>query len=354
MIGEFKMSINLKKIERLNKLLSLHIRRKHIIVLNPVGKARKKEVLANRIVYDAKEWELSEGIKDYVEELSKDTIHSDEEKILLIYQKVCEEYVYDDNLISYIKKIDDDMYDLPEWYGRDVDSNWDKNRERHNRRVCFELSRLVAKSLIDLLPDDKYNICIFWDKNLIHYFVGLTCEEYSLALDLDNFFNIKDLTRLKTELTAEGITVLEDKNGKFSKVLAEFNHGRNKNSIENIESRANSGENDDICFLRNALNILIEDYDIDSQGIFEYMKEVVDIKLGPEARTKIWKKINGKDGEVTRYIRCLTINIGNQTFLIDGDEGIFRQFDEDEFEMDDTFIPFRALVHDEEERYDGT
>jgi len=38
---------------------------------------------------------------------------------------------------------------------------------------------------------------------------------YSLAIDLDDFFRIKDLTRVKTGLTLEGITILEDDKDKF-------------------------------------------------------------------------------------------------------------------------------------------
>jgi len=37
---------------------------------------------------------------------------SNEEKILLVYEKLCYDYVYDDNLISYIQKVDDDIFSL--------------------------------------------------------------------------------------------------------------------------------------------------------------------------------------------------------------------------------------------------
>ena len=42
-------------------------------------------------------------------------------------KKICKDYVYDDNLISYIKKkIDEDVFSIPDWYGRDVDQEWEK------------------------------------------------------------------------------------------------------------------------------------------------------------------------------------------------------------------------------------
>ena len=132
----------------------------------------------------------------------------------------CYDYVYDDNLISYIQKVDDDIFSLPDWYGRNVDKEWEKNREKHNRRICFELSRYLVESLNELFKNDEnYNSCILWNKNLTHYFVGLTSNEYSLAIDLDDFFRIKDLTRVKTGLTLEGITILEDDKDKFKNVL---------------------------------------------------------------------------------------------------------------------------------------
>lgn len=38
------------------------------------------------------------------------------------------------------------------------------------------------------------------------------------------------------------------------------------------------------------MEVLATKYNVDSQGIFEYMKEIIDIRLGSENREKIWKK----------------------------------------------------------------
>ena len=90
--------------------------------------------------------------------------------------------------------------------------------------------------MTELLKDNNdYNICIFWNKNLTHYFVGLTCNDYSLVLDLDDFFNIKDLTRIKADLTAEGIVILEDYENKFKNALDKFNEGRSEYAIKKVE-----------------------------------------------------------------------------------------------------------------------
>ncbi len=116
-------------------------------------------------------------------------------------KKICKDYVYDDNLISYIKK--KKLMKMYLVYQIGMEEMWTKNGKKieknHNRRICFELSRYLAKALDELLKENKdYDVCILWNKNLTHYFVGLTSNEYTLALDVDDFFNIKDLTRVKS------------------------------------------------------------------------------------------------------------------------------------------------------------
>lgn len=368
------MNNELEKIERLNDLTTELFRRKHIVVLNPEIKVEKEEENSN-IIYDEIEWKIPEKIRPYLNELKNNRKISNEDKILQIYEKLCQEYIYDDNLLSYIQKIDDDSYALPDWYGRSVDQEWEKNRETHNRRVCYEVSRYLAKSLAELFENNKdMNICILWDKSLTHYFVGLTCNEYSLTLDLDNFNNIKDMTRIKTGLTAEGIEILEDKNGKFKKTLDYYNKDRCKSSVQKIEdqiaeNKTSKDEDSDITskqknleFLKNAVEILKNDHNIDSQGLYEYIKEIVDVTLGPESRKKVWKEVKEQDDEQSRYIRCLILEIDGKKYIIDVGEMQIREFEEEELKGEDrTFIPYKDLLSDElinfrsrkEERYKG-
>lgn len=355
------MSRNIKKLMKLNDLVSLSSRRKHTLVLNPNGRTNRVD-LDEDIVYDKMEWKIPESYNEYIENLSEDRTMSLEDKILDIYRKIGTDFVYDDNLISYIKKVDDDVFTLPDWYGRDVDEEWEKNREGHNRRICYELARCLARSLIELLKDNEdYNVCIHWDKDHTHYFVGLTCSDYSLTLDPDDFFNVKDITRLKTELTAQGIKILEDKENKFSNALNKFNEGRSEYAIrkmeyeiegENIISHSNdeekisdeSDKNDEILFLKKAMKILTEKYNLDSQGIFEYLKEIVDIKLGLDKREKIWKEIPGETKDSTRYVRCLVVNLDNTKYLIDVEDRIIRIFNEKEFDEKRTpYIRYKDL-----------
>lgn len=367
------MSINVDHLTKLNELVSLFFRRKHIVVLNPKDNQKNEHDSNAEIIYDKSEWKIPNKLKILIDELSQSSYLNNEDKILMIFEKICKNYIYDDNLISYIQKIDDETYDLPDWYGREVNQEWETNREQHNRRVCYEVARYLAESLTEIFKDnDEYNVCILWDKGHTHYFVGLTCDNYSITLDTDDFNNIKDLTRLKTGLTAQGIIILDDKEDKFKTALDKFNKNRSEDSIIKIENElvnnsmdSNSNEEnqksplpeepDNIAFIRNAIEILREKYDIDSQGLFEYIKEIVDIKLGPESRKKVWKKISGNENEATRYIRCLVLDVDNQKYIIDVDEGLLRTFDEEEFKSEEPiFIPYKNLSRNDEERYDGS
>lgn len=342
--------MNIEKLNKLNNLVSLFFRRKHTTILNPKDKEKEDSTSLNT-EYDAVEWEIEdEDIRIFVKQLFQNNQLSDEDKILSIYEKICQKYIYDDNLISYIQKQDDDSFSVPDGYGRATNQEWKKNREQHNRRVCYELARNLAESLTELFQNNEdFNICIFYDKGLTHYFVGLTCSEYSITLDPDDFSNIKDLTRIKAGLTAQGIKILQDKENKFTNALNKFNEGKSNDSINKIETEIDNvqstlktysdnqiTEPEDIIFLRNAIQILKEKYDIDSQGLFEYMKEIVDIKLGPEARKKVWKILKENDNRTTRCVRCLLVNVDGQDYIIDVDKMILRQFDKEELERDDT------------------
>ena len=198
----------------------------------------------------------------------------------------------------------------------------------------------------------------------------MTTKDYSVTLDLDDFNNIKDLTRLKTGLTAEGITILEDKYGTFRSAVGKFNEGREKFALKRIESEIDEAEketklqeitateeveeNENITFLKNAIQILKEEHEIDSQGLFEYMKEIVDIKLGPKARKKVWKVINGNEEQEKRHIRCLVLYIDNQKYIIDVDKKILRPFSADEFDKENPeFIKYEEGTRDWGEPYNG-
>ena len=108
------MSVNMYKLTKLNDLVTTSFRRKHIIVLNPEGKHGSKKKLKGNAIYDEAEWKMPEEIRTLVEELSQNSQLSNEDKILEIYEKLCRDYVYDDNVISYIKKKIQHMCDKSE------------------------------------------------------------------------------------------------------------------------------------------------------------------------------------------------------------------------------------------------
>ena len=86
------------------------------------------------------------------------------------------------------------------------------------------------------------------------------------------------------------------------------------------------------------------------------MKEIIDIKHGPEKRKKVWKKIEGEDDKATRYIRFVVFNVNERKYIRDGDQGILRVFSDDEFEKrDPEFFRFNNpnIGKDIDEHYDG-
>lgn len=218
---------------------------------------------------------------------------TDEDKILDIYNYICLNYTYDDNANYYIQKVEDGVYKVGEWYGKKVSEEWKKNRRTHNKRVCFELSRLLAGSLEQILPEAT--VCILYDEKNVHYFVGVNYKDYKLSLDPDNFNLIKDITRLKLGLTENGIVVLEDKTNKFKKSLDKFNENRPEHlqEIEKLEEE----DIDDATFIQESIE-LVKEKGLDPHGFYEIMKKIV---RNRNISTKnIYKLINNK-----RYERCL-------------------------------------------------
>lgn len=371
------------KFKRLNELVNLNELRRPIIILDPKGEydftpeSEDDDINDMSISLDKADWKVPEKLQQTVDALSKNSSYTPEEKILLLYQKASEEYIYDDNVLSYMRKIEDDIFALPDWYGRDIDENWEKNREGHNRRVCYEISRYLSKSLLEIFKDKSdMGVCILYYEDLTHYFIGLTCSDYDLTLDLDNFDNIKDLTRLKTNLTLNGINILKDRSGKFTNALNIYNQNKHKYAIKSISKDIktfsfSSTQDGDIMeslegnasFFAKAVHVLKEKYNIDSQGMYEYMKEIIDIKSGSKSRKKVWKKLKENENEKgrnPRYSRCLLLSLPDsetndlKKYLIDVDSKEFRIFDEKEFkEKNPTFIPYNELSRDWGDQYDG-
>lgn len=365
--------MNFNRISQLSNLITNDLKRKPTIILEP-NRLLRIFGTANdmNVSIDAANWIIPDSIKEYITEICiKDT--SIEEKILELYKKICEEYTYDDNVLSYIKRNDDETFFLPDEYGRAVDKEWEENRSNHNRRNCFEVSRILAKSIKELLKRSgktrNYDVCIIWDEAVTHYFVGLVSDEYCLSLDLDDFTQMKDLTRVKTGLTIEGIKILSDPQNRFRPYLEKENAGKERTAKEQIESERKRFKQDletersidleDIEFLNIAIQILKERYDLDSAGIYEYMKEIVDTRIGGKSRKKLWKEVETSSGTGKRYTRCLMVTIDDISYIIDvtkdNPSQMLRRFDPKELHMRDSqIISYNDLERSwKDDPYDG-
>ena len=292
------------------------------IILEP-----NRDVQEDWIEYDQVKWEMEEGISKLVERLLKESSMSFEEKILEVYKYICLNYVYDANVLYFFKRDDSDInnikYIAVDWYGRIVGKDWIEKRQKHNRRICYEFARFYAKAINVLLDgNDKLEAFMLGDKENLHYVVGLTGDEYSVILDLDDFNSIKDLTRVKFGLTIKGIKILRDESGKFKQAVDKFNEGKREEFAEIEEAKRNLKNKSLIEYFNNVAQIL-KNRNIDAQGFFEYIRAIVEnegIKI-----EKIWKE--DKIAPEKRYERCIIFEFDGKTYLIDSIEQAIIQIE---------------------------
>ncbi len=271
------------------------------------------------IEYDSVKWEIEEPIKKIIADLKNDYSKSIENKIFELYKYICANYIYDANVLYFFRRDESDStnikYIAVDWYGRVVGPEWFKNRQKHNRRICYEFSRFYAKA-INLLIDDAIDLeaVIIGDRENTHYVVGLTGKYYSMILDQDDFKSIKDLTRIKMNLTLKGIHIFRDETGNFKKIIDTYNNDKFEEPPKITEARANYSSKDIIKFFKLSIDVL-KKYDIDSQGFFEYMRYLIeDIDINIE---KIWKVDTRPTAIEKRHERCLYFNYENKTYLLD-------------------------------------
>ena len=284
------------------------------------------------IEYDPVKWEVEEPIQNLVEKLLKKNKLSLEEKILSIYKFICLNYIYDDNVLYFFKRDTSDInnikYIAVDWYGRIIDEKWKENRKKHNRRVCYEFARFYAKAINELIGEnDTLEAFMLGDKENTHYVVGLTGNECSIILDLDDFNKIKDLTRLKLGLTINGIKILRDNSSKFQKALENFNKDRLNDLSEVEEVKEKLKGKDNIKYFRSVVEIL-KSHKIDSQGFLEYMRAIIEneeIEI-----EKIWKEVKG--GSEKRYVRCLVFEYDDKTYLLDSVDQTLNMIDKEKLD----------------------
>ena len=292
------------------------------IILEP-----NRDIQEDWIEYDTVKWEMEDGISKLVENLL-----SFEEKVLEVYKYICLNYVYDANVLYFFKRDDSDInnikYIAVDWYGRIVEKDWIEKRQKHNRRICYEFARFYAKAINVLLDgNDKLEAFMLGDKENLHYVVGLTGEEYSIILDLDDFNNIKDLTRVKFGLTIKGIKILRDESGKFKQVVDKFNEGKREELAE-IEDAKEKLKDKNLIEYFNKVAQILKNKNIDSQGFFEYIRAIVEnegIKI-----EKIWKE--DKAALEKRYERCIIFELDGKSYLIDSIEQAIIQTEKEDLD----------------------
>ncbi len=298
------------------------------------------------VEYDPVKWEMEEGLQRLTDSLVKDEKLSFEEKLLAIYKYICLNYIYDDNVLFFFRKDTSDInnikYIAVDWYARIVDKKWKENRMHHNRRVCYEFARFYAKAINKLLKDnDDLEACIVGDRENTHYFVGLTGKDYSIVLDLDDFNSIKDLTRLKLNLTLKGIKIFRDDSGKIQNAIDEFNKDK-MTELPEIEEAQITLKNEDLIKYFNKVAEILKRHEIDSQGFMEYMRVIVEAE---EIETeKIWRKIE-EVGKEKRHVRCLIFYFNSKTYLIDSVEKSLREITNKE-DLDENVYILKPEEHE--------
>lgn len=311
--------MNKKYIERLYKEVEEQLDEEYKVVLEP-----STNIKEDYVELDCINWELEDTMVDLVDSLKNNNKLTLEEKILEVYKFICLNYIYDDNVLFFFKKRKDaegnTYYIAVDWYGRIIDKNWVEKRKTHNRRICYEFSRFFAKAINILIGNrDDMESFIIGLKDNTHYVTVISGDDYSAILDLDDFNKIKDLTRLKTGLTLDGIRILRDDKKILRSAIDKFNESRKQTLIE----KSNSKET--IEYFNKAIKT-IKEYNLDSQGFNEIMKKIIeDEEIDTD---RLWK-LESETPE-KRYVRCIGFEYKNKKYIVDSVlQKMFSEIDSD-------------------------
>ena len=327
--------MNKKYIERLYKEVEEQLDEEYKVVLEP-----STNIKEDYVELDCINWELEDTMVELVDSLKNNNKLTLEEKVLEVYKFICLNYIYDDNVLFFFKKRKDDegntYYIAVDWYGRIIDKNWVEKRKTHNRRICYEFSRFFAKAINILIVNrDDIESFIIGLKDNTHYVTVISGEDYSAILDLDDFNKIKDLTRLKTGLTLDGIRILRDDKNILRNTIDKFNESRKQTLIEkgNIKEK--------IEYFNKAINT-IKEYNLDSQGFNETMKKIIeDEKIDTD---RLWK-LEAESPE-KRYVRCIGFEYESKKYIVDS--VLQKMFCENDPDYDETSY----IINPEEQFYE--
>lgn len=327
--------MNKKYIERLYKEVEEQLDEEYKVVLEP-----STNIKEDYVELDCINWALEDTMVELVDSLKNNNKLTLEEKVLEVYKFICLNYIYDDNVLFFFKKRKDDegntYYIAVDWYGRIIDKNWIEKRKTHNRRICYEFSRFFAKAINILIGNrDDIESFIIGLKDNTHYVTVISGEDYSAILDLDDFNKIKDLTRLKTGLTLDGIRILRDDKNILRNTIDKFNESRKQTLIE----KGNIKE--EIEYFNKAINT-IKEYNLDSQGFNEIMKKIIeDEKIDTD---RLWK-LEAESPE-KRYVRCIGFEYESKKYIVDS--VLQKMFCENDPDYDETSY----IINPEEQFYE--
>ena len=327
--------MNKKYIERLYKEVEEQLDEEYKVVLEP-----STNIKEDYVELDCINWELEDTMVELVDSLKNNNKLTLEEKVLEVYKFICLNYIYDDNVLFFFKKRKDDegntYYIAVDWYGRIIDKNWIEKRKTHNRRICYEFSRFFAKAINILIGNrDDIESFIIGLKDNTHYVTVISGEDYSAILDLDDFNKIKDLTRLKTGLTLDGIRILRDDKNILRNTIDKFNESRKQTLIEKVNIK------EKIEYFNKAINT-IKEYNLDSQGFNETMKKIIeDEKIDTD---RLWK-LEAESPE-KRYVRCIGFEYESKKYIVDS--VLQKMFCENDPDYDETSY----IINPEEQFYE--
>lgn len=272
---------------------------------------------------ETEEIDDSEIEKDYVywkedddhlfQELCKDENFdqlSTIEKILKIHCLVCKYFVFDD-FCYFLGKYDKEknICTIDSRYGRNPSSEWRENRKKHNRRICYELSRYMAVRLKQFIKEES-DIFLVSDEYETHYATAYICDDFMIIIDTDDYWKGTDLNRVKLGLEIKGITIVSDEKNIVKEKLNEINKTRKSKKEFEKEIEDDPVEESRIEWIDKLLkkNKIKGD-----DGIFKYMYTILKMK-GYEPK-KIF------ENEDTTYKESLYMR-WNMKFMVINSSGI--------------------------------
>lgn len=217
--------------------------------------------------------------------------------ILKIHYMVCNFFVFDD-LCYFLGKYDREknVCTIDEKYGRNPNNEWLEARKKHNRRICFELSRYMA-CRIKQFATEECDVFLVSDEYESHYATAIISNNFMIVIDADDFIKAEDLNRVKLGLEIKGITIVSDEKKIVKNALEKININRKSKKDFDEEVKENAQKKDSLKWIAILLKKI---HSIGNDGVFKYMVPILELK-GYEPK-KMWVK----DGE--NYIQTIYMN----------------------------------------------